>query len=59
MPVDPGTPERRYVELEGLVRVLKVRGKPARSFNVFGQFPIELIPLRVLKLGKAGDPLGK
>jgi hypothetical protein len=39
-----------HVELHALVRVLKVNGKPAKEFSVLSQFPIELVPIRVLAL---------
>jgi hypothetical protein len=48
--------ERRHAELEGLIRVLKVNGKPAKGFYIFGQFPIEVIPLRILKISHEPDP---
>jgi hypothetical protein len=41
-----------HVEFEAVVRVLKVGGKPARDFSVFGQFPVELIPLRVFRIDR-------
>lgn len=39
-----------YVELQAVVRVLKTAGKPAKEFSVLGQFPIELVPMRVLRI---------
>jgi hypothetical protein len=45
-----------HVDFEAVVRVLKVEGKPARDFSILGQFPIELIPLRVFKVdAKSGN----
>ena len=40
------------VVFEGSVRILKQNGKPATSFDVFGQFPVELIPLRIIEIVK-------
>ena len=40
------------VVFEGSVRILKQDGKPATSFDVFGQFPVELIPLRIIEIVK-------
>lgn len=45
-----GKESKHYVKIEGVVRVLKKEGKPAESFNVFGQFPIEVIVIRVLSI---------
>jgi hypothetical protein len=39
------------VVLEGFLRVLRdKRGKPATKFNVFGQWPLEFVVLRVLSI---------
>jgi len=45
----PGTERVQYVVvLEGFLRVLKdKRGMLATEFNVFGQWPLEFIVLRV------------
>lgn len=39
-----------HVELDGLVRVLKKDGKPAKEFDVYGQWPVEIITLRIRKI---------
>ncbi|NLT32172.1 MAG: hypothetical protein GXX81_01890 [Acidobacteria bacterium] len=39
-----------HVELDGLFRVLKKDGKPAEEFFVFGQWPEEIITLRIRKI---------
>jgi hypothetical protein len=40
------------VELDGYVSLLKVNGKLAEEFTFPGRFPIELIPIRVIKINK-------
>jgi hypothetical protein len=35
-----------------LVRTLKKDGKPAQEFDVYGQWPIEIITLRIRKITK-------
>ena len=49
--------EAQYViELEGSIRILKDRdGRPAKEFSVFGQWPVELIVTRVLKIEEIPD----
>jgi hypothetical protein len=39
-----------HVELDGFVRILKKNGKPAEEFFIFGQWPIEIITLRIRKI---------
>ncbi len=39
------------VELDGFVRVLKKNGQIAEEFSVPDQFPIEVVPVRILKIG--------
>jgi hypothetical protein len=39
-----------HVELDGLVRTLKKDGKPAQEFDVYGQWPIEIITLRIREI---------
>ena len=48
-----GRDSTHRVEVEGVIRVLKSDGKPGKKFNVFGQFPTELVTLRVLTI--SGD----
>jgi len=44
-------PEGRvHVDLVGVVRILKVDGKPAKDFYVFGQFPVEVVTTQILKI---------
>jgi hypothetical protein len=36
-----------YTELDGYVRILKKNGTPSNVFKSYGQWPIEIIPLRI------------
>jgi hypothetical protein len=53
----PGSPPRYEVFVEGFLRLLRdERGKRADSFSVFGQWPLEFIPLRVVDISPAKLP---
>lgn len=39
-----------HVQFHAVVRVLKADGKPMKEFSALGQFPIELVPMRVLRV---------
>ncbi len=40
------------VEIEGFVRLLKENGKLAKEFSLYGQWPIEVITTRIIRIGK-------
>lgn len=41
---------KMHVELIGYVKLLKEDGKVAKEFDVFGQWPIELVALQIIKV---------
>ena len=43
-------PHGLRVELDGYIRLLKENGKLTDVFNVFGQRPIEIVPLRIRQM---------
>jgi hypothetical protein len=45
--------------VEGFVRVLKVNGKPATEFDVFGQWPLEIIVTRIISIEIEEEPMWK
>jgi hypothetical protein len=38
------------VELDGYVRLLKINGKPAEEFQLYGQWPLEIIYVQIGKM---------
>jgi hypothetical protein len=45
-------PDRKdiHVVLDGLVRVLKTNGKMADEFELYGQWPLEVIVTRIISM---------
>jgi hypothetical protein len=53
---DPNNKEINAI-IEGYVRVLKVNGKPADEFDVFGQWPLEIVVTRIISIDIEEAPM--
>jgi len=51
-----GASSTHRVQLRGLVRVLKSHGKPTQKFRLGGQFPVEVVVLKITKISDINRP---
>jgi len=48
------------VEIEALVRILKDKnGQLAKEFTIYGQYPFELVPIRIIEIGSSKNSKAK